>query len=616
MKCNKCGSENAADSKFCYNCGAPLEADVQSVAQADPYTPVQPITSAKPQKQKKIKAHGEKSGKKGVLIALVAVIAVLLIGGLTVFAALPQIERSSMGEAEYYLYKEYKNVKNIFDVDFLSDLRHPQSYSANSQIKLTGDCGDYEEYSSFLEEIIDSVNANAKVDYDKDKKTVSVNSNVKNKEDNIFTINAGYSDHRVVVGSDLEDNSTVLDFRPFYGESTGAENETAQKASETKKTEKSGDKSSGADLVTDLKTVCDEQINDECIKSKGKEKHNGKSCSYVEFEFTDKQIDKIAVELLKAVAANEGDWTDLVNTLNEYYQDIFAEYVVIDDNKDFIQQLISEITEDGLASGEFDKITFKVYYDFRGNIVSRQLAAYDMNDEIFNISVDSDFGRSGDSINILAKSGDNQTVTVSYLKSMNGGKMNCNIDCLSNTLIETVDENVENILSLNIKLSDIGVETVNGISVLGGNLSFSYAYDSDYKIDFEGSAEAGENYDIALKLKLSGDDMDNMIFKADLATELSANPDVSGFAITGKEDSNYGDYFERMVNDIADKFDEDLMNPIYQKYYSQYLYSGNQDYYDDSADSYDDYYYDDEYDDYYTYDDAEYSYVYDEDYYL
>lgn len=50
--------------------------------------------------------------------------------------------------------------------------------------------------------------------------------------------------------------------------------------------------------------------------------------------------------------------------------------------------------------------------------------------------------------------------------------MNCNIDCLSNTLIETVDENVENILSLNIKLSDIGVETVNGISVLGGNLSF------------------------------------------------------------------------------------------------------------------------------------------------
>ena len=48
----------------------------------------------------------------------------------------------------------------------------------------------------------------------------------------------------------------------------------------------------------------------------------------------------------------------------------------------------------------------------------------------------------------------------------------------------------------------------------------------------------------------------------------------------------------------------------------RYLYSGNQDYYDDSADSYDDYYYDDEYDDYYTYDDADYSYVYDEDYYL
>lgn len=38
--------------------------------------------------------------------------------------------------------------------------------------------------------------------------------------------------------------------------------------------------------------------------------------------------------------------------------------------------------------------------------------------------------------------------------------------------------------------------------------------------------------------------MDNMIFKADLATELSANPDVSGFAITGKEDSNYGDYLK------------------------------------------------------------------------
>lgn len=615
MKCKMCGSENAADSKFCYNCGALLEADAQSAARANAYAPVQPVASAKPQKQKRKKASGGKSGKKGFLIALVAVIAVLFVGGITVFAALPQIERSSMGETEYYFYREYKTVKNILDVDFLSALRNPQSYSANSQIKLTGDCGDYEEYSSFLEEIIDSVNADAKVDYDKDKKTVSVSSNVKNKEDNIFTINAGYFDHRVVVGSNLEDNSTVLDFRSFYGESAEAENETAQKDSKTEKTEKSNDKNSGADLATALKTVCDEQINDKCIKSKGKEKNNGKSCSYVEFEFTDKQIDKIAVELLKAVVANEGDWADLAKILNEYYQDIFAEYDVIDDNEDLIQQLISEIEEDGFASGEFDKINYKVYYDFRGNIVSRQLAVYDMNDEIFNLCVDSDFGRSGDSINVLAKSGDNQTVTENYLKSMNGGKMNCNIDCLLNTLTETIDENVENNLSLNIKLSDIGVETVNGISVLGGNLSFSYAYDSDYKIDFEGSAEAGENYDIALKLKLSGEDMDNMSFKADLATKLSANPDVSGFAITGKEDTNCGDYFERMVSDIADKFDEDLMNPIYQKYYSQYLYSGNQDYYDDSADSYDDYYYD-EYDDYYSYDDADYSYVYDEDYYL
>ena len=613
MKCNKCGSENAADSKFCYNCGAPLASDAQSAERVNADAHVQPVVSAKPQKQKKKKTQGGKSGKKGLLIALVAVIAVLLIGGITVFAALPQIERSSMGEAEYYLYKEYKNVKSIFDVDFLSDLRHPQSYSANSQIKLTGDYGDYDEYSDFLGEIIDSVNANARVDYDKDKKTVSVTSDIKNNDDNLFTINAGYFDHRVVIGSNLEDNSTVLDFRPFYGGSATDKNKS-DKASETKKTEKSSNKDSGSNLVTSLKTICDEQINDKCIKSKGKEKYNGKSCSYVEFELTDKQIDKIAVELLKAVAANKGNIADLANTLNEYYQEFFAEYVVIDDDADFIQELISEIAEDGFVSGEFDKINFKVYYDFRGNIVSRQLIVYDMSNDIFNLTIDSDSGGSSDSFNVLAKAGDNQTAVIRYIKSTDGGKMNCNIDYSSNTLIETDEENVENKMELNIKLSDIGVETVNGISVLDGNLSFSFAYDSDYKVDFEGSAQADDKYDIALKLKLSGDDMDNMIFKANLATELSPNPDVSGFSITGKEDTECSDYFESMVNDIADKFNDDLIWPIYQKYYSQYYdYGYSDNYYDDSADSYNDYYDDD----YYTYDDTDYGYgYYDKDYYL
>ena len=55
MKCKMCGSENAADSKFCYNCGALLEADAQSAARANAYAPVQPVASAKPQKQKRKK---------------------------------------------------------------------------------------------------------------------------------------------------------------------------------------------------------------------------------------------------------------------------------------------------------------------------------------------------------------------------------------------------------------------------------------------------------------------------------------------------------------------------------------------------------------------------------
>lgn len=612
MKCNSCGSENAADSKFCYNCGAPLAADTQGASRVNYYAPVQPEVMPKSQKQKRKKAQG---GRKGFLIALVTVIAVLLIGGISVFAALPQIERASMGEAEYYLYKEYSNVKSIFDVDFLSDLRHPQSYSANSQIKLSGDYGDYDEYNDFLGEIIDSVNANAKVDYDKDKKTVSVNSDIKNNDDTLFTINAGYFDHRVVIGSNLENNSTVLDFRPFYGGSSDNKNESADKASETKKAEKSSDNDSDGNLALSLKKVCDEQINDKCIKSKGKEKYNGKLCSCVEFEFTDSQIDKIAVELLKTVAANRGDFAALTDGINQY-KDLIVKYFLLDDNEntDLLQQLISDIAEDGLASGEFYKINFKVYYDIRGNIISRQLIVYDMNDEVLNLTIDSDFGGSSDSINAVAQNGDNQTVTVSYIKSMSGGKMNCNIDYLSSTLIETDEENVENEYNLNIKFSDIGAETVNGISVLGGNLSFSYAHNDDYKIDFEGRAEAGDKYDIALKLKFSGDNMDNMLFKANLATELSSNPDVSSFLITGKEDTECGDYFEIMVDDIADKFNDDLVWPIYQKYYSQHLsnYGYSTDYYD-SADSYADYYDDG----YYTYDDVGYSYgYYDEDYYM
>lgn len=40
MKCNKCGSDNAEDSKFCWACGTPLTVAVQSQQKLDPHVPI------------------------------------------------------------------------------------------------------------------------------------------------------------------------------------------------------------------------------------------------------------------------------------------------------------------------------------------------------------------------------------------------------------------------------------------------------------------------------------------------------------------------------------------------------------------------------------------------
>lgn len=127
LKCTKCGTDNEDSSKFCSNCGAPLNANLQSATQQQPsLTNNREQSIIENQTTQNAVATAEQSANnasffqkhKGTIIALIAVIAIAILIPI-IIVELAGASASKSNVKKYVYTTETGNGSgSYFEVDF------------------------------------------------------------------------------------------------------------------------------------------------------------------------------------------------------------------------------------------------------------------------------------------------------------------------------------------------------------------------------------------------------------------------------------------------------------------------------------------------------------------
>lgn len=560
MFCSNCGKENADGMNFCIACGAPLT-PVQPEAPSQDTTVLQPEMSAEqttvlqpedgqtagvydapvygqppvsPETSfEQFPAGGDmpappsKKGKKTkiIVIVLCAVLALALVIGGIVFAFLPKIQRAVMGEAEYYLYKEFENISTAFDAGEIAKLRHPDTYSADSTLEIKADDG----YDEITAEALSTMSGKAKVNYDKAKGAVSVESDFVFDGDEMFGLDFNYDDGKFAVSSDELDSALSIGGKSGgSGESSGSK-ESASKPSA----------SDAKDILDAFKPILDETFNENCETSK--EEYDGKKCDVVTFKIEDEQMEKLVVEVLKLAKDSAADY--------EYFNYAFG--LLAGDFTDFgdmIDDMIEEIEEVGF---DFDDLEYKVYYSSRGDVLCRKLVNSDDDEIIIKSSID----KNDSTISIEVCEDDDVIIAVDYEKTIKDSKLNASLSVKD-------EENT----GFNFEATDVEVKEIGGVNAVVG--SFKVKFDDGWDAwSVSGNGEAdGDTYNIALNF-----DIDETKIDAKITTKLDKSASVSDMPSNAEYD-DFEEFFEDFSIEAENKLEEKFNDYFYSKYSDYYGY--------------------------------------------
>lgn len=538
MKCSVCHSENEADSKFCFNCGAPLT--------------VAPTSNSGISKE----SPKNKNHKFIIVIAIITVI--LAIIGILTYLFFPKIQRSVMGETQYYFYKESKNIENAVDLDFLKELRHPDTYTALSKMSVDCDSDEQREYADFISELT----ADIKLSHDKDEKKVSFDGSVNLSDTNLGSLGVNYDNNKILVRNGKE--SIIADFSVLYDLYNNLNDSSSDKSKLTSK-------NNNVYLLNLVNNVCESTINEDFISETGKEEFEGTSYDYVQYEFTDKQLVKLAINLLKTACKDE-NFTSFVATLiksPEFISILYDMNIISDESISDIPALMSELYDfiKGLDDNSYT-FYYKVYYDWRGNIPVRVFS------DNFNNSEDCDnyivirTETKGDDFNLRIGINDYgdalDAINIEYFKTVKDNKVDCDFEYSYKMNIETIDEFGESISNIkdikhSVKLEDFGITKLNGINILTGDFSYTSTYASNEWITVSCSAFANDTYEIEFDMTMYDDyetKTNPLNVDVTLSTDLTNKADVNDVNISGEGSTDYESFYENFVDGFVDNYTE------------------------------------------------------------
>lgn len=563
MFCKNCGVYNTDDSVFCTKCGANLKEEngnAENVEQQGytpepvniqpPYTPPQDNVNnyqmQTPEEPKKKK--GKKKAVKGIIIALVVIIVI----GIVALFSWTSIAKAAVGNMDFYLWKESKNIVSLLDTGVFDNLSHTQTFDSDTDVKIGYD-GD------------ELVSGGVEMSYDKEKHSTTATVNIESDGEKIpVTIN--YCDGKISVASKdlLGDADIYLDL-----------NDLSTLAPTTQSDTNSDARSTQSDDIDYDKTVLNEEAREKVIDAlpeiiKKAEKAilsknaktkigfvDGKPCTVVTIEATTADW----AEFIAAIWENCKDDDDLMEVIESTVDAVGIIYgYTADDLLDEFDKSIDDMVE---YADDDVSTTFTVAYSLTGNIVQRTLTVNDDGTE-YVATLNSNMSGKNKQLSFELTNDGEVSHELSYDVSTKGNKLNGAIKYSQYSIYYGDDGNH----TLNIKLEDIGVEKCNDVYVPVGKLTVNS--DDDFILNVE--ADSSKDYSISVKGTADGSD-----FYGTVDSELSDKADLKDFEEPEK-DSNSISIFDLMNGNFPGN--DYGYDPSYQDSYDYSDYGDYSDGYD------------------------------------
>lgn len=567
MFCKNCGVYNTDDSVFCTKCGANLKEEngnAENVEQQGftpepvniqpPYTPPQGNVNnyqmQTPEEPKKKK--GKKKAVKGIIIALVVIVVI----GIVALFSWTSIAKAAVGNMDFYLWKESKNIVSLLDTGVFDNLSHTQTFDSDTDVKIGYD-GD------------ELVSGGVEMSYDKEKHSTTATVNIESDGEKI-PVSINYCDGKISVASKdlLGDADIYLDLNDLSTLDPTTQSDT-----------NSGARSAQSDDIDYDKTVLNEEAREKVIDAlpgiiKKAEKDTLSKNTKTKIGFVDGKPCTIVT-----IDATAADWAEFVDALWENCKDDDDLMEVIESTVGAVgiiygytaDDLLDEFDEsiDDMVEYADDDVSsaFTVAYSLTGNIVQRTLTVNDDDEEEYVATLNSNMSGKNKQLSFELTNDGEVSHELSYDVSTKGNKLN-------GAIKYSQYSKYYGDYTLNIKLEDVGVEKCNGVYVPVGKLTVNDG--ANFNLNVE--ADSSKDYSISVKGTADGDD-----FYGTVDSELSDKADLKDFEEPEKDSDSISIFDLMNGNFPGNNYGYD---PSYQDSYDYSDY-GDYDYSDYDYSNYD-----------------------------
>lgn len=535
MICKICGEKINDNSKFCPNCGAETSIFYNETS------------------EKAIEVPKKRNGRK-VFIGLAVFLFVIVLCGVVIAALLPKIQMAVMGESTYYIYQESKNVSSLLTSETISDLRHPEAYSAKSVAKanFSGD--------EYVSEILNSMQATATVNYDKASATVNSDLSLEDDGNNIFTLNGDYIDSKFIIGSDLMRSQLAFDnplLKVLKSDDSASNNAL--------KSDDYGNYEDEALIINYLSEVDTEELlkvsrkilkeNVDSKATSSKQNINGKNANMITFTFSGSDLDGLSAAFIDELMNNDKLAPVAEKICKAYYRYYFG-YDQYDASVTALESFKNDFQENSPISQFINQVTFSYACDSRGNILYRGFIV-DYGDYQTEGKIYTTFdGKDVASLNAEIKpdSDFDKGISISFSKTVSGGSTN--VDLKYSDMDNT---------EFSINISNMRSEKCSGVPVLLGTCKMNLFSEGDEMFDVTANAtNLVDKYDISVQGSIYGE----ASFEGTVSTSLSTEPNVTNTVAPENYDTDIPDYITELFNDIGST----VVNYVDNKYAEEYYY--------------------------------------------
>ena len=548
MYCSKCGKENEDGSKYCLSCGSELNQggnnelhteDVKNEAvssenEAGSIRTEEAISSYNIEGFTSAQEPTPRKKSRKLLVAAIS-LSVLVIAAVLVYIFYPKISMGVMGPQQYYLKAESKNFSEIGKSFSKLMKQEASSFSMKGDFSAKAE-GD--NVPAEVSEMLNSIRLNIELDADMSKKTAREKISLKNGDEELSFL-AIMKDKKMAISfPGIEDRQYVTEAVNAFSDIVSGEEDTLKEITglDEKTREKLIDKF--------LKEVIVKSIPNDKIE-KSAEVLDGINCSTVNFKIDEDVVANMCKALANMLEEDE-QLKGAVKSAIKYAYNKGSSFIVSGDpaasapSDEDIDNLLKEAIE-SLKDADIDDgaLFYKVYYNFRGEIVARQLKD---KDDQFKLVIKS-YEKDKESVFEIKLDTNGSEVTLNNTYTENKGIMDGSLKLKTDNAGTKTSITLKYDFDKNAKIGGVPLVTGNAKLSISQELSFN----SKYSQKFDISMSFEKVSDDEVKLSVNTDEIDGVKFSLEGNMKISKDVNLDDANIDENNALSEDEYFEVML---------------------------------------------------------------------